>query len=131
MTARKVALAFEILGTYVRVRWLFWRKEQLPTVVAALRGTRLRMSRQGVEPHLAAVRLGRAVTRTLPLLPTESRCLMRSLVLTSLLARRGVPSRLVIGVKASGEFAAHAWVEYDGHPVLPTDRAEYGRLLDV
>ena len=77
------------------------------------------------------MRLGRAVTRTLPLLPTESRCLMRSLVLTSLLARRGLPSRVVIGVKSGGEFGAHAWVEHEGEPVLPTDRAEFGRLTEV
>ena len=130
-TFRKVGLAFEILVTYVRVRWLFWRKSQLPVVVAALRETTVRKSTQGVEPHLAAVRLGRAVTRTLPLLPTESRCLMRSLVLTSLLARRGLPSRVVIGVKSGGEFGAHAWVEHEGEPVLPTDRAEFGRLTEV
>ena len=131
ITPRKAVLATEILAAYVRVRWLFWRKSQLPVVVSALRDTTVSKSAQGVEPHLAAVRLGRAVTRTLPLLPTESRCLMRSLVLTSLLARRGLPSRVVIGVKGGGEFAAHAWVEHEGEPVLPTDQAEYGRLTEV
>ena len=37
-----------------------------------------------------ARRLGRAVMRTLDPLPLDSRCLVRSLVLTTLLARRGV-----------------------------------------
>jgi hypothetical protein len=130
-TPRRAALASEILLTYARVRWLLWRNEHLPTVLAELRGTQVRMSPQDVPPRLAAVRLGRAVTRTLPLLPTDSRCLMRSLVLTSLLARRGVPSRVVIGVQAGTKFAAHAWVEHDGEPVLPASRDVYGRLLEV
>jgi len=44
-----------------------------------------------------------------------STCLERSLVLWWLLARRGVASRLRIGVRKSGEkFEAHAWVERDG-----------------
>jgi hypothetical protein len=127
----KLALAVEILGTYVRVRWLLWRRKKLPAVVDALRSTRVQRRPQGVPPHLAAVRLGRAVTRTLPLLPTDSRCLMRSLVLTSVLARRGLPSRLIIGVQPDGGFDAHAWVEHEGKPVLPTTYDVYGRLLEV
>src|SRR3954452_9184830 len=83
---RKVSLAVEILLTYVRVRLLLWRHKRLPVVVEALRHPRIHRSRpRAVHPTLAAVRLGRAVTRTLPLLPTDSRCLMRSLVLTSVL----------------------------------------------
>ena len=46
----------------------------------------------------AAVRLGRAIGRTLSILPFDSRCLVRSLVLAELLARRGIDSRVVIGV---------------------------------
>jgi Transglutaminase-like superfamily len=38
-----------------------------------------------------------------------------------LLGRRGIPSRVVIGVRTSPEFAAHAWVEQEGLPLLPTD----------
>ena len=68
-------------------------------------------------------RLGQPVRRTLDPLPWDSRCLMRSLVLLRMLARRGVVCRLVIGVRPAGELrgarldrarrapaAAHTWV---------------------
>jgi hypothetical protein len=45
---------------------------------------------------------------------------MRSLVLTALLSRRGIASTLVIGVRPGGEFGAHAWVEHEGAPLLPS-----------
>ena len=46
------------------------------------------------------------------------RCLTRSLVLQWLLARRGVPTTLRIGVrKESGNLSAHAWIERNGRPV--------------
>lgn len=46
------------------------------------------------------------------------RCLTRSLVLWRLLARRGIPSELHIGVrKEASELLAHAWVECAGRPV--------------
>jgi hypothetical protein len=42
-------------------------------------------------------------------------CLKKSLVLWGLLRRQGIESELRIGVqKEAGNFAAHAWVEYDG-----------------
>lgn len=45
-------------------------------------------------------------------------CLTRSLYLQRLLARRGVPTDLHIGVQLSdGQLLAHAWVEYAGHPL--------------
>ena len=45
-----------------------------------------------------AAHLGRAVTRTLALLPTDSRCSLASLVLSRLLERRGIDARLVVAV---------------------------------
>ena len=45
---------------------------------------------------------------------------MRSLVLLRMLARRGVVCRLVIGVRPGETLEAHAWIEHDGHPLLPT-----------
>ena len=114
----KAGLVGEILLTYPRVRWLLWRRD-LPAVVAALRG-------QGeliTDPHLQATgaRLGKAVARTLALVPFDSRCLIRSLVLTRMLSRRGIASTLVIGVDVDVDpsFHAHAWVESDGRPLLP------------
>ena len=65
-------------------------------------------------------RLARPVRRTLDPLPWDSRCLMRSLVLLRMLARRGVVCELVIGVKPGEKFEAHASIEHEGHPLLPT-----------
>ena len=54
-------------------------------------------------------------------LPFDSRCLIRSLVLVRILSRRSIDdATLVIGASVEGGFAAHAWVEHDGEPVLPT-----------
>lgn len=48
-------------------------------------------------------------------------CLTRSLVLRHLLLRRGIPAELRLGVStAGGQFAAHAWVEYDGRVLNDT-----------
>jgi hypothetical protein len=125
----KGRLLAEILGTYVRVRWLMLRRD-LGETVAVLRG--------GSEPAADATmpfrngwRLADAVARSLRLLPTDSRCLMRSLVLLAMLERRGVQASLVIGVKTDPKFAAHAWVERDGHPLLPSGNGEYSQLTAV
>jgi hypothetical protein len=76
-----------------------------------------------------AIRLGRIVRRVLALLPTDSRCLVTSLVLARLLTRRSVDHALVIGVLPGQSFGAHAWVEHAGRPVLPAGRFE--RLLEL
>ena len=92
---RKIALALEVLGVYLRVRWLVMRLKPVPAVSVL---------RQGLDGHVIAelsparvrlgLRFGRAVMRVLRLLPTDSRCLMRSLVLTGILARRGVYAKV-------------------------------------
>jgi hypothetical protein len=64
-------------------------------------------------------------------LPGDTRCLARSLVLTQLLARRGIPSRLVIGARPAPRFLAHAWVEHAGQPVLPIGDGSFGRLVEL
>jgi|SRR6266480_3546961 Transglutaminase-like superfamily len=56
--------------------------------------------------------------------PIHSTCLERSLCLWWLLARQGTATELRIGVrKDGGQFAAHAWVEYNaiaiGEPEAP------------
>lgn len=78
-----------------------------------------------------AARLGRAVSRTLVMLPGDTRCLVRSLVLTSLLARRGIAARLVIGARSGPDFLAHAWVECAGTPVLDPGDGSFGRLVEL
>ncbi len=64
-------------------------------------------------------------------MPGDTRCLVRSLVLTRLLARRGIPAKLVIGARAAPDFLAHAWVEYDGDPVLSPGDGSFGRLVEL
>lgn len=127
-TSHKLRLVLEILGTYVRVRWSLLRTDFRTTLDRINRPSAATSS-----PERAAfvngLRLGRAVSRTLVLLPTDSRCLVRSLVLTELLVRRGIDSTLVIGVRPHPGFEAHAWVECCGAPVLPDQ--EYERLVEL
>lgn len=126
------SLIVEVLSVYARVRWLVLRRGPVEAV-SALRG--------GLREHLVpdtdglrklrSLLFGRAVNRVLTALPTDSRCLMQSLVLTAMFARRGIYSSVVIGVRPDPAFAAHAWVEVDGRPILPSDEANYRRLVEI
>jgi hypothetical protein len=127
---RKVRLGAEIVSHYGHVRWWLSRGT-LPATVARTRRPSGRPVRPASDPSRTAVRLGRAVGRTLDRLPADSRCLMRSLVLTALLSRRGISSTLVIGTRSEPDFSAHAWVEVDGGAVLPDGSGEYGRILEI
>jgi hypothetical protein len=129
MTFEKVALTAEILVSYVVVRRRLWRTE-FPQALAAIRRTEARVVAVG-DPARTGVRLGRATSRVLRLLPTDSRCLMRSLVVVRLLARRGIEARLVLGVSGPGDFVAHAWVEQSGVPLLPTGGDAFRRLVEL
>ncbi len=52
-------------------------------------------------------------------------CLRRALVLERLLAERGIPSRLRIGVRKDAQgFRAHAWVECDGRALSEPEAVE-------
>jgi hypothetical protein len=125
--AAKARLALEIVTEYVRVRRLL-RRHDLPRVVAALR--RHESATSDARLHATGLRLGRAIGRTLGHLPFDSRCLVQSLVLTSMLDRRGIESVLVIGVSVEPEFSAHAWVESDGRALLaPLEDAN--RLVEL
>lgn len=104
------------------------RHHELQRVVACLRAGRAEAEPL---PRLTRVQLGGAVTRVLSLLPTDSRCLVRSLVLLALLERRGVGSTLVIGVGVEPEFVAHAWIECDGEALLPSGGGTYARLTEI
>ena len=129
MSLEKLALTCEILVAYVVVRWRLWRTE-FPEALAAIRRTEARVVTVG-DPTLTGRRLARAASRVLRLLPTDSRCLMRSLVVVRLLARRGIDARLVLGVSGPGEFVAHAWVERGGVPLLPTGGESFRRLVEL
>jgi len=128
----RLGLVAEILTDYTRVRRRL-RAADLEAILESLRG------RAGGGPSgngasgsaYTAARLGRAVARTLALLPTDTRCLTQSLVLTSLLARRGIDSALVLGVTTQSGFEAHAWLECGGRPVLPSGGSRFSRLVEL
>jgi len=130
---RKLALSVEILVTYATARWEL-RRHPLPATLERLRRVTPHPSpsplADDLDIHVGA-RLGLAVMRVLRLLPTDSRCLMRSLVLTRVLSRRGLGSVLVIGVRPGDDFFGHAWVERRGTALLPPERADFARLVEL
>lgn len=123
-------LAAEIIAAYVRAQCEL-RRVPIATVVERLRAGR--SPQRAVDPYALeeARRLGRAVVRTLTLLPGDTRCLGRSLVLMQLLSRRGISAQLVIGTRPSPDFLAHAWIEHDGEPVLSPGDGSFGRLVSL
>lgn len=117
----KVRVATEAFATYSAIRWQM-RRGDLRRTVRDIRATGASAPRPDVPDALVihyGARLGRAVTLTLRPLPTDTRCLMRSLVLLAMLVRRGIDTKLVVGVQPAPGFAAHAWVEREGTPLLP------------
>lgn len=122
----RLLLAAEILVDYGRAYRLM-RRTDLTEAVARLRGhaapAPTPASASTVQQHATALRVARAAMLILRRLPTDRRCLVRSLVVSGLLARRGIPAQLVLGVRpdSSGPFMAHAWVEHGGECVLPDE----------
>jgi hypothetical protein len=128
---RRARLAAEILVAYVRVRLTIRRREPAEAV-AKLREYAHRHPLNGYEDRdvVAGWRLGRAVMKTLRPLPTDSRCLMRSLTLLTIMERRGLSPTLVIAVRPN-PFAAHAWVELRGAALLPESDPGYERITEL
>lgn len=126
----KALLAVEIVAAYAKARW-WLRQTTLGETVANLRGGAPTPLEPDGDQLLTGVRLGRAVGKGLGALPADSRCLVRSLVLVSLLAKRGIAASLVIGVKSQPRFEAHAWVECAGVPLLPAGDPAYARLTEL
>ncbi len=125
----KLALAFEVVRTYVHAR-VRLRRRDVRSALASLRGATTSPA-IGEAAYGEAARLGGVVARVLAPLPADSRCLMTSVVLSTMLARRGIECPVVIGVKSGSAFGAHAWVELDGRPLLPADEAEFERLVTL
>jgi len=131
----RVRLTAEVLSTYLHVRWVM-RDDDAERSVRRLRVD----ARDSMEPPeaasvgdlklLAALRLAHATRRVLEILPSDSRCLFRSLTLLCLLERRGISQTLVVAVRPQ-PFTAHAWVEVEGKPVLPDGDPGYERLLEL
>jgi hypothetical protein len=124
----RVMLVAEILVTYLRVRRVVKRRD-LREVVAVLRSGAPEARADSAVVRRVAYRLASAVHRTLGELPIDSRCLMRSLVLSGMLARRGVGATVVVGVRVAPDFGAHAWVEYQGCALLPP--LDVDRLVEI
>jgi hypothetical protein len=115
----KVRLGVEVLVTYVPLLRLL-RSSDVGLMTRACRGARpVGSVVETADSRDLALRLGFVVGRVLEPLPSDSRCLIRALVLLRMLARRGIAADLVIGVKPGPPFEAHAWLEHDGLPVLP------------
>jgi Transglutaminase-like superfamily len=125
-----VALAAEVVASYIRANRSM-RRADIRATLADLRDVRSPRPYAPADPIASGRRLGRAVSRTLALLPGDTRCLKQSLVLTHLLANRGVESQLVIGVRTGEEFAAHAWVEQDGVALLPPGATDFEELVTL
>lgn len=132
---RRLRLTGEVLSTYTRVRWVM-RDDDAERAVRRLRcDTRGAAKIPASEPRqdlelLAAWRLAHATGRVLEILPSDSRCLFRSLTLMCMLERRGIRQTLVVAVRPR-PFGAHAWVEVAGKPVLPDADPGYERLLEL
>ena len=119
----KVELGLEIVVAYARARWWLWRTD-LPRTVTALRpATRLERGRRRRSGACGVPTWAWVVGQTLRHLPFDSRCLMRSLVLTSLLARRGIASTLVIAVRSDPEFARARVGRSTGRAASPAGRS--------
>jgi Transglutaminase-like superfamily len=127
----RVALATEILAAYLRVRWTM-RIREPPEAVTKLRAYARRhpLAPDQERELLAGWRLGQAVMRTLRPLPTDSRCLMRSLTLLTIMERRSLSPTLVIAVRPQ-PFAAHAWIELHGLALLPASEPGYERITEL
>ena len=117
---RKLRLAIEILRAYVVVRWSLRLRGVTTTLTSARCPHGGVIALDGGNQQATAERLAVGVQKTLGVLPLDSRCLIRSLVLTRLMARRGLDSTVVFAARTQPEFAAHSWVEYRGVPLLPT-----------
>jgi hypothetical protein len=128
--AGRLRLAAEILAAYAQAK-LALRRAPIAEVVQGLRARAPTESPPTQASLAEALRLGRAVTRLLRHVPGDTRCLARSLVLTRLLAGRGIQAKLVIGARTKPEFLAHAWVEHAGDAVLDPGDESFGRLVEL
>jgi Transglutaminase-like superfamily len=128
----KLALAGEVVSSYAVARRAL-RKHGIRGALATLRAAAPAPAGASgeVDKIAAGRRLGRLATRTLTALPADSRCLMSSLVLTRLLARRGIESDLVIAVEPGESFGAHAWVEHAGAPLLSPGVGGFEELVTL
>ena len=126
---RQLPIVIETLLTYARTRRRMAHEEDVRKLLAAARSSRVRRFRGACAADVRD--LARAASVTLARLPNDSRCMLRSLILVELLARRGVTATFVIGTSAVADFRAHAWVEVCGEALLPPGSFAEGRLAEL
>jgi len=131
----KLLLALEILTTYLKTRW-WLRRHNITQTAALARLGAIHESHNGEaqparEEALLGLRLGIVIQRVFWLVPGDTRCLTRSVVLMRMLARRHVHTTLVIGVRAAPSFGAHAWIEHQGRPLLDPIEGDGQRLVEL
>jgi hypothetical protein len=125
----RVRLVGEILAAYAPLAPLVRSNDLEAMVARARRDEPPSSALSEPDARRVAVRVGRITDRVLTAFPTDDRCLIRSLVVVRLLHRRGIPARLVVGVRDDAGFGAHAWVEHGGFPVLSA--AGFQRLVEL
>lgn len=131
-STEKARLSGEIIALYVQAQWRL-RRGDLPSALAHLRrdSTGVVAASEGTDRVFVGRSLGSITTRILSALPTDGRCLLRSLVLTGLLSRRGIASKVVLAVHPGEKLAAHAWVECEGSALLEPGRPPLERLTEL
>jgi hypothetical protein len=129
-TLVKLRLVGEIVVSYVQARRAL-RTKPIAAAVTELRAGSFGITTPAADSLVLAQRLGWIVTRTLVFVPGDTRCLTQSLVLSRLLARRGVTAKLIIGTRTRPGFLAHAWVEHDGVAVLSPGDGAFARLVEL
>ena len=127
--ARRLPVFAEVVGAYALLWPTLLRRDLRVSLRRARARPGPRTSLSRADAVDSAQRIGGLVLRSASLLPVDRRCLIRSLVTIRMLSRRGIDARLAIGVDDRDGFVAHAWVELDGQPVLPT--YGYHRLTEL
>jgi hypothetical protein len=137
----KLVLAVEIVATYAQARWWLRQPDITETAALARLGTAHNNHSAPAQPEAAAhpsreeallgIRLGQVIQRVFRLLPGDTRCLTRSVVLMRMLARRQVDTKLIIGVRAAPSFGAHAWIEHRGRPLLEPIEPDGQRMVEL
>ncbi len=108
---RLVAAAVALAGVGLLLRFAGYRRAHRWLTPRGPKPLAAEPARARAEAWAAAV--DRASRHLVP-----SACLGRSLTLWWLLARRGIETRLLFGVRKEGaELAAHAWLEYEQRPL--------------
>ena len=89
------------------------------TILNCCRHQHVSRRQRSVDALLPASRIAWLVEKAGQYCPAGTSCLKEALVLSRLLARRGIPTTLRIGVgRQADAFAAHAWLEQDGRVIL-------------